>query len=294
MIWLIGCKGMLGMEVARQLAENNMDFEGTGRNVDVTSAQELADFAEGKNISYIINCSAYTAVDKAESDVELAKKINEAGTRNIANLAKKIHARLIHVSTDYVFDGNGTEPYTEESPVAPIGVYGKTKAAGEVFVKDILDEYYIIRTAWLYGWSGRNFVYTMIKAMNANSRIQVVNDQKGSPTFAGDLADVIIRIIKKQDVPFGTYHCTDNGEITWWDFANEIKKQGVEFGLIENKDCVIIPCTTEEYPTPAKRPQYSVLNKDKIQKALGITLPLWNDSLSFFLKSGLFDKGRIL
>ena len=134
----------------------------------------------------------------------------------------------------------------------------------------------------------------MIKAINANSKIKVVNDQKGSPTFAGDLADIIIRIIKKQGVPFGTYHCTDIGEITWWDFANEIKKQGVEFGLIENKDCDIIPCTTEEYPTPAKRPQYSVLNKDKIQKALGITLPLWNDSLSFFLKSGLFDKGRTL
>ena len=294
MIWLIGCKGMLGMEIARQLTENNMEFAGTGRDVDVTSAQELADFAKGKNISYIINCSAYTAVDKAESDVELAKRLNEAGTRNIATLAKKIHARLIHISTDYVFDGKGTEPYTEESPVAPIGVYGKTKAAGEDAVKQILDEYYIIRTAWLYGWTGRNFVYTMIKAINANSKIKVVNDQKGSPTFAGDLADIIIRIIKKQGVPFGTYHCTDIGEITWWDFANEIKKQGVEFGLIENKDCDIIPCTTEEYPTPAKRPQYSVLNKDKIQKALGITLPLWNDSLSFFLKSGLFDKGRIV
>lgn len=294
MIWLIGCKGMLGMEIARQLTENNMEFAGTGRDVDVTSAQELADFAKGKNISYIINCSAYTAVDKAESDVELAKKLNEAGTRNIATLAKKIHARLIHVSTDYVFDGNGTEPYTEESPVAPVGVYGKTKAAGEVFVKDILYEYYIIRTAWLYGWSGRNFVYTMIKAMNANSRIQVVNDQKGSPTFAGDLADVIIRIIKKQDVPFGTYHCTDNGEITWWDFANEIKKQGIELGLIENKDCDIIPCKTDEYPTPAKRPHYSVLCKEKIQKVLGITLPPWNESLNAFLKSSLFDKGRIV
>ena len=293
MIWLIGCKGMLGTEIARQLSENKIDFVGTDIDVDITNPQALADFSKGKAISYIINCSAYTAVDKAESDADFAKKLNEDGPRNIANLANQIHAKMIHISTDYVFDGTGKTPYTEEMPIAPIGVYGKTKAAGEASVRQNLNEYYIIRTAWLYGWAGKNFVYTMIKAMNTHDSVKVVNDQKGSPTFAGDLAEVIIKIIKKDTVPYGTYHCTDLGEITWFDFTNEIKKQGIELGLITNKDCVVNPCTAEEYPTPAKRPAYSVLSKDKIQKALGITLPFWIDSLRVFLKSELFDKERI-
>ena len=294
MLWLIGCKGMLGTEIARQLTEKNIDFVGTDIDVDITNLQALADFARGKNISYIINCSAYTAVDKAESDADFAKKLNEDGPRNIANLANQIHAVMIHISTDYVFDGTGTSPYTEDMPIAPIGVYGKTKAAGEAAVRQNLKEYYIIRTAWLYGWAGKNFVYTMIKAMNIHDSVKVVNDQKGSPTFAGDLADIILKLINKKTVPYGTYHCTDLGEITWWDFTNEIKKQGIEAGLITNKNCVVNPCATSEYPTPAKRPAYSVLCKDKIQNALGITLPDWKQSLKKFLDSNLFDKSRII
>ncbi len=294
MIWLIGCKGMLGTEVARQLTINKIDFAGTDIDVDITNPQALADFVKGKQITYIINCSAYTAVDKAESDADFAKKLNEDGPRNIANLANQIHAKMIHISTDYVFDGSGNMPYTEDMPIAPIGVYGKTKADGEATVRQSLKEHYIIRTAWLYGWAGKNFVYTMIKAMNTHDSVKVVNDQKGSPTFAGDLADVIINIIKKDNVPYGTYHCTDLGEITWWDFTNEIKKQGIEAGLITNKNCVVNPCATSEYPTPAKRPAYSVLCKDKIQNALGITLPDWKESLKKFIDSDLFDKSRII
>ena len=293
MIWLIGCKGMLGTEIARQLSENKMDFIGTDIDVDITNPQALAEFVKGKDISYIINCSAYTAVDKAESDADFAKKLNEDGPRNIANLANQIHAKMIHISTDYVFDGTGTIPYTEDMPVAPIGVYGRTKAAGEAALRLNLKEYYIIRTAWLYGWAGKNFVYTMIKAMNTHDSVKVVNDQKGSPTFAGDLASVIIKIINKNDIPYGTYHCTDLGEITWWDFTNEIKKQCVELGLISNKECVVKPCSTDEYPTPAKRPSYSVLSKEKIQKTLDLKLPNWAESLQIFLNSPLFDKERI-
>lgn len=293
MIWVIGCKGMLGSEIVRQLSEKNINFVGTDIDVDITNPQALAGFIKGKHISYIINCSAYTAVDKAESDADFAKKLNEDGPRNIANLANQIHAKMIHISTDYVFDGTGSVPYTEDMPVAPIGVYGKTKAAGEAAVRQNLKEYYIIRTAWLYGWAGKNFVYTMIKAMNTHESVKVVNDQKGSPTFAWDLASVIIKIINKNDVPYGTYHCTDLGEITWCDFTNEIKKQGVELGLITNKECVIIPCTTNEYPTPAARPAYSVLNKNKIQKAVDIQLPDWKISLKEFMNSKLFDMERI-
>lgn len=293
MIWLIGCKGMLGTEIARQLKENEIEYVGTDIDVDITNPQALAEFVKGKEISYIVNCSAYTAVDKAESDAEFAKKLNEDGPRNIANLANQIHAKMIHISTDYVFDGTGSSPYTEDMQIAPIGVYGKTKAAGESAVRQNLNEYYIIRTAWLYGWAGKNFVYTMIKAINSHDSVKVVNDQKGTPTFAGDLAGVIIKLIRKNDVPFGTYHCTDLGEITWWDFTNEIKKIGSEFGLVTNNQCVINPCTTEDYPTPAKRPAYSVLNKEKIQKALNVRLPDWRESLRLFLQSPLFDKGRI-
>ncbi|MCR4948276.1 MAG: dTDP-4-dehydrorhamnose reductase [Treponema sp.] len=293
MIWLIGCKGMLGTEIARQLKENKIEYVGTDIDVDITNPQALAIFVKGKDISYIINCSAYTAVDKAESDVEFAKKLNIDGSRNIANIANQIHAKMIHISTDYVFDGTGSSPYTEDMPVAPIGVYGKTKAAGESAVRQNLKEYYIIRTAWLYGWAGKNFVYTMIKAMNTHDSVKVVNDQKGSPTFAGDLASVIIKIINKNDVPYGTYHCTDLGEITWWDFTNEIKKIGVDAGLITNVNCVVNPCTTAEYPTPAKRPSYSVLSKDKVQKVLNYNLPDWKESLRIFITSSLFNKDII-
>ena len=212
-------------------------------------------------------------------------------TTRFANVAFSDGSLLF--STDYVFDGTGSIPYTEDMPVAPIGVYGRTKAVGEATVKQNLSEYYIILTAWLYGWAGKNFVYTMIKAMNTHESVKVVNDQKESPTFTGDLAGVILKIINKNDVPYGTYHCTDLGEITWWDFTNEIKKQGIAAGYVNNKDCVVNPCTTDEYPTPAKRPAYSVLSKDKIQKSLNIKLPNWKDSLRDFFQSKNFDMERI-
>ena len=293
MIWLIGNKGMLGTEVARQLEENKIDFIGTDRDVDFTDATATENFTAGKKIDFIINCAAYTAVDRAESEYELAEKLNADGPRNIARLAKKIGAKLIHISTDYVFDGNGDTPRTEDMKINPIGIYGVTKAHGENAIAEETDEFYIIRTAWLYGWAGKNFVYTMIRAMNTHDSVKVVNDQKGSPTFAGDLASVILKIVCGANIDYGIYHCTDLGEITWWDFTNEIKKQGIECGWITNRDCTVNPCATEEYPTPAKRPAYSVLSKDKIQKALGINLPDWKESLGVFLKSKMFDAERI-
>ena len=296
MLWLIGCKGMLGTEIARQFKENNIEYTGTDIDVDITNPEALDKFASSlNNLQYIINCSAYTAVDKAESDIELATKLNVNGPENIAAVAKKYGAKMIHISTDYVFDGTGNTPRTEDMPVAPIGVYGVTKADGEKAVTVTTKEYYILRTAWLYGWAGKNFVYTMIRAMNTHDAVKVVNDQKGTPTFAGDLAGVIIKIIQKNNIPYGIYHCTDLGEITWWDFTNEIKKQGIEAGWINEtgKKCVVNPCTTDEYPTPAKRPAYSVLCKEKVQKALGIKLPEWKDSLRCFLCDAGFDRSRI-
>nr|MCR5766495.1 dTDP-4-dehydrorhamnose reductase [Treponema sp.] len=250
MIWLIGCNGMLGTEVASKLSERKIDFVGTGHEVDITEISALSDFAEGKNIDFIINCTGYTNVDKAESEPDLAKKINEIGTENIARLANQIHATLIHISTDYVFDGTATVPYTEDTPVSPVGVYALTKASSEIAVWKNLNEYYIFRTAWFYGFSGKNFVYTMLRMMNSHDSVKVVNDQKGSPTFAVDLAEVIIKIIEQassnRPLPYGIYHCTDSGEATWYDFACEIKKQAAELGLLKNKNCRVIPCTTEE------------------------------------------------
>lgn len=294
MIWLIGCKGMLGSEIARQFEENKIEYVGTDREVDFTDYTSIQNFSRDKKIDFIVNCAAYTAVDKAESDRELAQKLNEEGPANLSKLCNSINATLIHISTDYVFDGTGNTPRTEDMPVAPIGVYGETKALGEKAVTSSSNKYYILRTAWLYGWNGKNFVYTMLKAMNTHDAVKVVNDQRGTPTFAGDLAGVIIKIINSTEkVPYGIYHCTDLGDITWWDFTNEIKKQGVEAGYLTNKDCVVNPCTSDEYPTPAKRPAYSVLSKEKIQKTLGIKLPDWKESLSVFLKSSLFDKTRL-
>lgn len=296
MIWLVGCNGMLGSEIARQIKEKNLDFVGTDRDVDFTDYNAIEKFVSDKDIKFIINCAAYTAVDKAESDAELARKLNEDGPKNLAKICNKIDATLIHISTDYVFDGTGNTPRTEDMEIAPIGVYGVTKAAGERAVTSTAKKYYILRTAWLYGWAGRNFVYTMIKAMNTHEAVKVVNDQFGTPTFAGDLANVILTIIEKnsaEKVPYGIYHCTDLGEISWWDFTNEIKVQGINKGWITNAECKVNPCSSDEYPTPAKRPAYSVLCKDKIQKTLGITLPDWKVSLDKFLSSELFDKSRI-
>ena len=294
MIWLIGNKGMLGSEIARQLTENKIDFVGTDIDVDITSYDALSTFAKNKSIKWIINCAAYTAVDLAESNVELATKLNATAPGNIAKVAKEIDATVIHISTDYVFDGTGDSPRTEDMEIAPIGVYGITKADGEKSVSENAEKYYILRTAWLYGWAGKNFVYTMLRAMNKNPAVKVVADQKGTPTFAGDLAVVILKIISKENpIPYGIYHVTDLGETTWWDFTKEIKNQGIDAGYLQNKDCIVNSCTTEEYPTPAKRPAYSVLSKDKIQQALGITLPQWQESLAVFLKSDLFDKGRL-
>lgn len=295
MVWVIGSGGMLGTEVCRQLDDSGIQYVKSGLDVDITDIDALRAFASRWSVDWIINCAAYTAVDKAESEAELCKKVNEDGVANISLVAQECGAALIHISTDYVFDGTGNIPYTEDMRLAPIGVYGKTKAAGEAAVIKNTKKFYILRTAWLYGWAGKNFVYTMIRAMNSRESLKVVNDQRGTPTFAGDLASLILKIMDKK-IEYGIYHCTDLGETTWWEFAREIQSQAISAGwLNENgKNCTVNPCSTEDYPTPAKRPAYSVLSKEKIQKALGFTLPQWQESLKVFLNSELFKKEMIL
>ncbi|MBB5225242.1 dTDP-4-dehydrorhamnose reductase [Treponema ruminis] len=297
MVWVIGNKGMLGTQICRTLKENKIECTGTDCDVSILDFSALEGFASGKDISFIVNCAAYTAVDKAESDVDFARALNADGPRNIARLAKKIGVPFLHISTDYVFDGSASSPISEDAPIKPIGVYGETKAEGEKSVQEETGDFYILRTAWLYGWSGKNFVYTMIRAMNMRDSVKVVNDQRGTPTNCVTLASVILKIIENRlagkNVPNGIYHVTDLGEITWFDFTNEIKKEAADAGFLLNKDCVVNPCDTSEYPTPAKRPAYSVLDKSKIQKTLGISLPDWKESLKSFINSALFDKTRI-
>ncbi|WP_296323088.1 dTDP-4-dehydrorhamnose reductase [Treponema sp. UBA3813] len=304
MVWIIGCNGMLGTQLCRTLEEKNLSYTGTDSGVSILDYAALENFASDKDISFIVNCAAYTAVDKAETDAELARALNEEGPRNIARLSKKIGCPLVHISTDYVFDGSASSPISEDSPIKPIGVYGETKAAGEKAVSSETDDFYILRTAWLYGFYGKNFVYTMIRAMNSRESVKVVADQRGTPTNCLTLSSVIARIIENrlenpdsenhsQKIPNGIYHVTDEGETTWFDFTKEIKKQAFEAGILTNEKCQVNPCTTAEYPMPAKRPAYSVLDKSKIQQTLGIKLPQWQESLRKFINSPHFDKKRI-
>lgn len=290
MVWLIGQNGMLGKEVALNLLESNISFTGSGSEVDISDINALERFAMGKDIDWIINCAAYTAVDKAEEDKENCRKVNEIGPSNIAKLAARINAKLIHISTDYVFSGCGTSPYKEDMKKEPLGVYGLTKSNGEDEIARNLKSFYILRTAWLYGFEGKNFVYTMANLMDKRDSIKVVNDQKGSPTCTLDLSRAIVNIISKGEkspVPFGIYHFTDMGETTWFSFAEKIYELLKKYRRISS-DCTVNPCTTEEYPTPCRRPSYSVLSKEKIQSFLDFKIPSWEESLEMFIKSPRF------
>jgi len=291
-IWLIGNKGMLGTELSLLLEKNGIPFTGTDRELDITDSAAIEEFVEKTAIArpfdWIVNCAAYTAVDKAEDDIEACRRLNVTGPENIAAFAKKAGAGLIHISTDYVFNGLGVRPYREDDPTDPIGVYGLTKRDGELAALENNPGTYILRTAWLYGIYGNNFVQTMLRLMNERDEVKVVNDQRGNPTWAFDLASVIICLITTvgngKTVPFGIYHYTNDGDITWFDFAEEIYRMGREQGLI-SKDCSVNPCSSTEYPAKVKRPAYSVLDKVKTKTALGIEIPNWDISLQGYLKS---------
>lgn len=316
MVWVIGSKGMLGQEITKQLEEKSIVWVGSDSEVDITNPAALDDFAEShdrsanrtgstaakgyvpQKITWVINCAGYTAVDDAEENQEAAQKLNAQGALNIARATRKIGAKLIHISTDYVFDGRTNMPYKEDDAKYPLGVYGRTKSEGEDLIQKEMTQYYILRTSWLYGFDGNNFVYTMTKLMNQNPNIKVVNDQKGSPTFAGDLAAAIIKIIetsanatrlfgKNSALPYGLYNYSDLGETTWYDFARKIYEFGKKYKRITS-DCTVDPCSTSEYPTRALRPFYSVMSKDKILSSMKIKIPHWEESLEKFIKSSRF------
>jgi len=292
MIWLVGNEGMLGTEISLLLKEKGFRFTGTDRETDITDIDALRSFikqstSDNDSVKWIVNCAAYTAVDKAEDDKETCHLINIEGSRNISAVANEIDAAIIHISTDYVFNGCGMKPYTEDDETDPIGIYGLSKRYGEIKVLEENSKSYIIRTAWLYGKYGNNFVHTMLRLMKEKETISVVNDQKGCPTWAKDLAQTIIEFIKQSNsgksIPYGIYNFTNEGEITWYDFAQEIYKQAKAAGVL-TKDCQIMPCTSADFPAKVTRPAYSVLDKTKIKNTLSLAIPRWDESLKAFFR----------
>lgn len=276
---------MLGTDVETLLKNEGMDYIASDQEVDITNLDELQKFVQSKPITWIVNCAAYTAVDKAEDEPELAFKINAEGPHNIAIIAKQMGAKLIHISTDYVFDGTKEDAYTETDTPNPLGVYGASKLLGESNIKKTLNEYFILRTAWLYGKHGNNFVYTMLRLFKERDEIRVVDDQYGSPTYAPDLAVAILAILHFNSDAYGIYHFTNEGKTTWYDFACQIYNTSKQQGIL-TKDTALLKITTDQYPTKAKRPQNSYLSKEKTQKAFNIDVRHWQKGLNDFFREG--------
>lgn len=276
-ILITGANGQLGNEMRRLGARSSDNYIFTDiAELDITDKDAVDSFVMLNNVDVIVNCAAYTNVEKAEDDEATADKINHRAAEILAQTAKKCGATLIHVSTDYVFDGRRNTPYTEDEPTSPLGAYGRTKLAGETAIAESGCRYIIIRTAWLYSEFGNNFVKTMLRLTSERESINVVSDQIGSPTYAGDLGSAIFDIIehRKFEGNEGTYHFTDEGVCSWYDLAYETAS------IAGNKGCIINPCRTWEYPTKASRPSYSVLDKSKFKATFGFDIPYWRESLA--------------
>jgi dTDP-4-dehydrorhamnose reductase len=287
MIWLIGNKGMLGNDVEKLLKERGLIYWASDKEVDIGDYKALEKFGKDKKIKWVINCAGYTKVDKAEEEIDEAFRINKDGARNIALFSVKRQIRLIHISTDYVFDGQqegGAIVYREDDKTNPINIYGKSKVAGEEEIKNILEKYFIIRTAWLYGLQGNNFVYAMLSLFKEKEIIRVVDDQWGSPTYRADLADTILKIIESGSEKFGIYHFTNKGVVNRYEFARVIYDRAEKLGLLPgNRKVEIKPIKTKEYPTAAIRSKYSVLSKDKIKREFSLKIRNWDEALEGFL-----------
>ena len=240
--------------------------------------QVQAFFKSNEDINYCINCAAYTAVDKAETETETAYQINALGAKNLALACREHGVCLIHISTDFVFDGKKREPYLETDVAEPISVYGVSKLQGEIEIKQFLREHFIIRTSWLYSEYGNNFMKTMLRLAETRGEISVVSDQTGTPTYARDLAEVIVHIIQLKSKKYGTYHYSCTGETNWYDFSKAIfKEKGIKIN--------VNPINTKAYPTPAERPMFSVLSNSKIKETFNIMIPFWKDSLAKCIRS---------
>lgn len=274
-ILITGSNGQLGSEIKQLSVTSKHRFFFTDvAELDITDKSAVEGFIAENQIDIVINCAAYTNVDKAEDDFEVADKINHLAVKNLADICTQKNLFLVHISTDYVFDGTKNFPYVETDPPAPLGVYGRTKYDGEKAVINSGCEYLIIRTSWLYSSFGNNFVKTMRRLTAEKESLKVVFDQVGTPTYAGDLAEAILEIIEteKHQDNIGIYHFSNEGVCSWYDFAIEIRDL---FGNV----CDIQPCHSSEFPSKVTRPNFSVLDKTKIKETFGIKIPHWKTSL---------------
>jgi len=275
-VLVTGANGQLGHDVFNRLRELGIDAIATSRDtLDITNKSQVEEVMLKEKPNVVVHCAAYTAVDKAEDEKEICYAVNVEGTRNIAEMAKRIDAKVVYISSDYVFDGNGDEPHVEDKNTNSVNYYGYTKEQGEKIVKETLDKYFVVRTSWVYGKSGNNFVKTMLKLAGTKDEINVVSDQIGAPTYTKDLASLVCDMI--QTAQYGTYHGVNEGYISWYEFAKEIfKKAGLEIK--------VNPISSEEYPTKAKRPRNSRLSTQNLDKAGLKRLPEWKNSLQSYIE----------
>ena len=290
-ILITGSNGQLGNELQKIVSTGKAEIGAVSEEIknaevfamdvdilDITNLEQVKKVLNEVKPDVVINCAAATNVDGCEANQDLAFKINSLGPRNLAMVAEELGAKIVQVSTDYVFSGVGETPLKECDLVAPVSVYGKTKLLGEEFVRDFSTKYYIVRTAWLYGYVGHNFVYTMMKLGKDRDTLNVVNDQLGNPTHANDLAYHIFKLIQTEE--YGVYHCTGKGECSWYNFASEIMK-------LSGRNCTVNPCTSEEYksmyPNSADRPAYSSLDNMMLRCTIGDEMRDWKDALKTFM-----------
>ena len=275
-VLVTGAKGQLGRDLMNELKRQGL--EGIGVDVeemDITDPEKWRSVIGQAGADAVIHCAAYTAVDAAEDQAELCRKINGEGTRNVAEACRDAGVKLMYISTDYVFDGEGTRPWEPDDERAPLNVYGQTKYEGELAIEELLDRYYIIRIAWVFGAAGKNFIKTMLRLGREKGAVSVVNDQVGSPTYTYDLARLLVDMVQTEH--YGRYHATNEGECSWYEFACEIFRQA---GL----EVQVTPVSSEAFAAKAKRPANSRMSKEKLTEKGFVRLPDWQDALKRFLK----------
>lgn len=274
-ILVTGVSGQLGYDVLREGNKRGFEMFGTGSvDLDITKRNQVHEYISAIKPEVIVHCAAYTAVDKAEDEIEKATDVNVTGTKYLAEAAKEVDAKFIYISTDYVYDGLGNQPYTEQDIPKPICKYGITKLAGEEAVSSLLDKYFIVRVSWVFGINGKNFVKTMLKLSETRDELNVVSDQFGSPTYTVDLAQLLMDMVSSN--AYGIYHATNEGICTWSEFAEEIFKQ-------TQKKVKVYSIKTDQFPTRAVRPKNSRLSKNKLVDNGFQLLPVWQDALSRYL-----------
>ena len=276
-VLVTGVKGQLGYDVVKECEKRGIEAVGVDiQEMDITDASSVDKVITESNVDAVIHCAAYTAVDAAEDNIALCRRVNANGTENIAKVCKKLDIKMIYISTDYVFNGEGTNMWLPDDERQPLNVYGQTKYEGEVAVTDNLDKYFIVRIAWVFGVNGKNFIKTMLRLGKERGAVSVVDDQIGSPTYTPDLAVLLVDMIQTEK--YGFYHATNEGLCSWYEFACEIFKQA---GMNEVS---VTPVDSTKFPAKAKRPKNSRMSKDKLEEMGFNRLPAWQDALGRFLK----------